>query len=100
MSDLRVFNGTSGEELAKRSADLKKRCDLVLAVVFGKGYDVRQAFDAWLTGLLADTQDPVWLLHEEPLILVAEYLGMDTRTIHPGDPLALEYEKLARKQGW
>jgi len=100
MSDLHIFDAISPTEIAKREAELLQRCDIVLAQVFHKSYDIRQAFGTWLSTVMADSENPIWLLHDEPLLIVAEYLGMDATTITPGDPLAVQYGQLARKLHW
>src|SRR5689334_16637970 len=100
MSDLYVFDARSREETAKRAADFLRRCDIILAQIFRKPYDVRQAFAAWLTPLIHESSNPTLLLHEHPLFIVAEYLGMDTTTIDGNGPLATEYARLAHKFNW
>ena len=100
MSDLHTFDASSRDEVAKRSAEFIKRCDIILQSIFRKNYDVRQAFAAWITPLFQESENPVWLLHEHPLLIVAEYLGMDTTTIERNGPLADEYARLAHKFNW
>jgi hypothetical protein len=100
MSEFHTFDGNSAEELGRRKAELLRRCDLVLAHVFRKSYDIRQAFAAWYSTLLEQSANPVWLLHDDPLTTVAEYLGMDPAAITQGDPLSIEYAQLARRHNW
>src|SRR4051794_19605557 len=100
MSDLYLFDGRSADEMAKRKAILLQLCDLVLAHIFRKNFDVRQSFREWLTDVMASSENPEWILHDEPLITVAEYLGMDATTIQHDDVLADSYARLARQYHW
>src|SRR4051812_29955252 len=100
MSDIYVFDARSSEETARRAAEFLHRCDVILAQIFMKPYDVRQAFAAWFTPLIYESMNPTYLLHEHPLFIVAEYLGMDTTTIDRDGPLAAEYARLAHKLRW
>ena len=100
MSDLHTFDANSPNEIAKRQSELRHRCDIELAQVFHKSYDIRQAFGAWLSTVMADSENPIWILHDEPLLIVAEYLGMDATTIITDDPLATQYGQLSRKYNW
>jgi len=83
-----LFDGRSADEVAKRKVILLQRCDLVLSHIFRKNFDVRQSFREWLTDLMASSENPEWILHDEPLIIVAKYLGMDTTSIQHDDVLA------------
>jgi hypothetical protein len=99
MSDLYFFNSSSADEARKALFEYEKRSLLILEHVFHRGYDVRQAFSQWFKELTGEQADPAFILHEEPLYLTAQYLGIDLATIDAG-AWAQEYDRLAKKNHW
>jgi len=100
MSEVHIFNANDPDQIGRLRAEFITRCDLVLAQVFRKSWDIRQSFQEWVQHLVSESENPVWILHEHPLFIVAEYLGMDTSTIEASDSIAVEYGQLARKYNW
>jgi hypothetical protein len=102
MNDLHIVPD-SPSEIQSRTEAYIERCGMIITNVFRKSHIVRSEFDRWFNGLVSDTKnegnDPVLLLHNNPLYLVAEYLGVDIRYIEDGE-IAIEYRKLARRMNW
>jgi hypothetical protein len=99
MSDLYVFNAGSSADLAKALDEFGKRGELILEHVFHKSYDVRLAFRGWFTDLAHEHENADLILHDEPLYLVAEYIGFDVTAIQ-GSSVERDYQQLAQKYHW
>ena len=99
MSDLRRFNSNDPAELSRRLDDFVERCRLVMQVVLQRNFNEQQVFETWLRALIAESDNPFWILHEDPLYFVAEYLNMDMASIETG-PIANAYLRLAQQRGW
>jgi hypothetical protein len=99
MSDLRIFNQGDPAETSRRLDEFVARCELVIRVVLQRNFNEQQVFTTWLRGLIAESDDPFWILHEDPLYLTAEYFDLDMTNIEAG-PLGRAYLRLARQQGW
>ena len=99
MSDLRIFNSEDPAETKRRLDEFVARCELVIELVLQRNFNERQIFANWLRGLIGESENPFWILHEDPLYLVAEYFGIDAPSVETG-PLANAYLRLARQQGW
>jgi hypothetical protein len=99
MSDLRIFNSEDPAETKRRLDEFVARCGLVIQHVLRRNFDERRIFANWLSGLIAESENPFWILHEDPLYLTAEYFGIDAASVETGQ-LANDYLRLARRQGW
>jgi hypothetical protein len=99
MSDIRTFDTTNPAELAVRLNEFVRRCLLVMQVVLQRSYNEQQVFERWLRALIAETQNPFWILHDDPLYFVAEYLNLDMAAVETG-PIANAYLRLAQQQNW
>lgn len=99
MSDLSNFNQEDPAETNRRVDDFVSRCNLVMRDVLYKRYDERQLLTQWLRSLIRETDNPFWVLHEDPLYLTAEYFNLDMASVETG-PIANEYLRLARREGW
>jgi hypothetical protein len=102
MSDLHIL-ADSPDEIKRRIEEYAQRCGIIITNVFNKSHEAGSQFEKWFNNLVDDSikegDDPVLLLHEEPLYMVAEYLGVDIRFIENGE-IASEYERLARRMKW
>jgi hypothetical protein len=74
------------------------RCILLLDRAFGRNYEVRDAFTRWANEKFQKSEDPVLLLHENPLYFSARYLGIDPLAIDSA--ILQRAEDLAHKRGW
>jgi len=83
----------------RRLDEFVLRCDVVMEQVFMRRFDERRAFVHWLRGLIAESDDPFWILHEHPLYFTAEYLGIDSASVETGQ-FANAYVRLAQSRGW
>lgn len=99
MSDLHFFDNTSRREVDARLEEFIRRCLVVMEIVFQSRYDDRQVFEHWLRGVIGECEDPFWILHEHPLYLVADYLGLDPADVDSG-PHANAYIRLAHARNW
>lgn len=99
MSDLHYFDKGSRREVEVRLDELVHRCLAVMEIVFQARYDERRIFEYWLRGVIGESEDPFWILHEHPLYLVADYLGFDPADVDTG-PQAQAYLRLARSRNW
>jgi len=99
MSELHILDVSSSDEVKKRIDEYAKRCGAIITIVFKKPPEVKRQFKRWFNDLVSQSENPVLLLHEEPLYLVAEYLGFDIRYIDESE-IAAEYERLARSMNW
>ena len=99
MSDLRTFDANDPAELARRLDEFVERCRLVIQVVLQRSYNEQQVFVQWLRGLIAESDNPIWLLHEDPLYLAAEYFNLDMANVETG-PVANAYLRLAQQRNW
>jgi hypothetical protein len=99
MTDLYFFDPTSSVEVRKELAEFADRAALIIGHVFHRPYDVQQAFRQWFQDLIREYDNPASLLHEDPLVLAAEYTGIDATAATTG-VMGREYEQLARKNRW
>jgi hypothetical protein len=99
MSDLRTFDSDDKSEMSQRLDEFVARCELVISTVFQRNYNDRQIFAEWLRGLIAESENPFWILHDHPLYIIAEYLGIDTASVETGQ-FGAEYIRLAQRQNW
>jgi len=99
MSDLRTFNSSDPAELQHRLDEFVGRCDAVMQFVLHKRFDERQIFTDWLRALIAESANPFWILHEDPLYMVADYLNLDVASVETG-PIASDYLRLAQQRNW
>jgi hypothetical protein len=99
MSDLYYFGANSPQEVNKAIDEFAERGVLIIEHVFHRGYDVRQAFRYWLKDLAREYENPSLLLHQDPLILTGQYLGLDPAVVSGGN-FAQEYSQLAKKYHW
>jgi hypothetical protein len=99
MSDLRTFNSKDPAELQGRLDEFVERCALVVQVVLQRNYTEQQVFTSWLRGLISESDNPFWILHEDPLYLVAEYFNIDMATVETR-PLSNRYLRLAQQRNW
>jgi hypothetical protein len=99
MSDLRTFDPNDPAELSARLDEFVERCRLVMQVVLQRNYNEQQVFVNWLRGLISESDNPFWVLHEDPLYLAAEYLNMDMANVESG-PIANAYLRLAQQRNW
>ncbi len=102
MSDLHIL-ADSPDNIKKRIEEYALRCGMIITSVFKKSDEVKSQFEQWFNNLVNDSikegDDPVLLLHDEPLYMVADYLGVDIRFIENRE-IASEYERLARRMKW
>ena len=99
MSDLHNFDAGSPAEMNRRLDEFVERCSLVMENVFKRRFNERQIFQEWLRGLIAESENPFWILHEHPLYIVAEYLGIETANVESGQ-FSVEYNRLAQSKNW
>lgn len=77
MSDLRAFNSKDPAELTRRLEEFVDRCALVIKLVLTRSFNEEQIFTIWARGLISESDNPFWILHEDPLYLTAEYFNID-----------------------
>jgi hypothetical protein len=99
MSDLHTVEASTSEKTKARIDEYVERCGLTITKVFHKPPHVRREFEQWFATLLSESKNPLLLLHEEPLYLVAEYLGYNVSVIE-GSSWSVEYDRLAAKLKW
>jgi hypothetical protein len=99
MSDVYYFGANSPQEVNKAIDEFAERGALIIEHVFHRGYDVRQAFRHWFKDLAREYENPALLLHQDPLTLAAQYLGLDLTVVYGGN-FAQEYSQLAKKNRW
>jgi hypothetical protein len=99
MSDLHHFDAASKAEMTRRLDEFVARCGTVLQVVYQRRFDERQVFEQWLRGLIVESENPFWILHEHPLYVTAEYLGLDLGDVEIG-PFGAAYIRLAQSRNW
>jgi hypothetical protein len=86
---------------AEMEAAVKKyiaRCILLLDGAFGQNYEVRDAFSRWANEKFQKSEDPVLLLHDNPLYFSARYLGIDPLDIDSA--IIKKARDLAHERGW
>jgi hypothetical protein len=99
MSGIRTFDTTDPAELSVRLDEFVARCLAIMQVVLQRSYNDQQVFETWLRALIAETENPFWILHDDPLYFVAEYLNLDIAAVETG-PIANAYLRLAQQRGW
>jgi hypothetical protein len=97
-SDLYILNEASPQEIQEGIAEVKRRCASIIQHVFSRPIDVQRDFSLWLDEWIKSSGDPVFILHDEPLYVVARYLGLDATNL-PSNVLALA-EKLSVRENW
>jgi hypothetical protein len=71
---------------------------LLLEIAFGKSYDVRRAFVQWAEDKFKKSEDPVFLLHGDPLYFSGRYLGIQPDDIDKS--IQKKATDLAREKNW
>ena len=99
MSDLYFFSAASPQEINNAIDEFAERGALIIEHVFHRGYDVRQVFRFWLKDLAREYENPSLLLHQDPLTISAQYLGLDLAVVNSGH-FEQEYLQLAKKYHW
>jgi len=99
MTDLYFFDPNSSAEVRRELDEFADRAALIIGQVFHRPYDVQQAFRQWFQDLIREYDNPASLLHEDPLVIAADYSGIDAGAAMTG-AMGREYEQLARKNRW
>jgi|SRR5271156_1018149 len=97
-SDLYILDDASPQETQEGIAEFRRRCGSVIQHVFSKPVDVQRDFALWLDELIKSSGDPILILHDEPLYVVARYLKLDANNIS-SSVLDLA-EKLSIQEHW
>lgn len=99
MTDLYYFDPNSSSEVKKELDEFADRAVSIIGHVFHRPYDVQQSFRQWFSDLTREYDNPVSLLHEDPLIIAARYVGVDPTAATTG-VMGRDYEQLAQKNRW
>lgn len=98
IGDLHIFDVESKDQVQASIADFKKWCLSVLVNVFHRRIDVRKDFELWFDEYLRTTQDPVLVLHDDPLYVVCRFLSLDPHQL--SDATLAATERLAIREKW
>jgi hypothetical protein len=96
-NDLYILN-EAPLDLKEALAEFKRRCVLIIKNVFSRGVDVQRDFGIWFDKWVGLTQDIVLILHDEPLYVVAGYLGLDPN--NPAKDILDRADKLVTTEDW
>jgi hypothetical protein len=72
---------------------------LLLEHAFGQNYEVRTAFARWAQEKFKKSEDPIFLLHGDPLYFAARYLGI-IRPEEIDKSILTKATNLAREKNW
>jgi hypothetical protein len=97
-NDLFILNVDSPQEIQDALEEFKRRSVSVVAQVFSRSIDVQRDFSNWFDEFVKNTNDSVMILHDEPLYVVARYLGLDPNNL--SDETLNLAEKLATAEHW
>jgi hypothetical protein len=84
MNEIHVMERVPGEAMNKAIAVYLDRCMLLIDKAFQKDFDTRKAFEVWAKEEFAKTKSPAVLLHDDPIYMVARYLGIQRLQIDQG----------------
>jgi hypothetical protein len=96
--DLFIFDVSSDDEVKQAIREFKRRCSLLLDAAFGKKIDVIRSFEGWFDEYVQQTQDPVLVVHEEPLNVVARFLGLNPKQL--SSHILYLAEQIATRENW
>jgi hypothetical protein len=99
MTDLYYFDPASEQEVKRALEEFCDRAVLIIELVFHRPYDVQQSFRDWFRDLVREYDKPAALLHEDPLVIAAQYTGVDANAAMSG-VMGREYQQLAQKHRW
>jgi hypothetical protein len=74
------------------------RCMLIIERAFGKNYNTRVSFREWAEERFKKSEDPVLLLHDDPLYFVARFLGIRPKDIDKS--IVGKASDLAHEKNW
>lgn len=99
MTDLYYFDPRASDRVNAELNEFANRSALIIQRVFHRPYNAQQAFRLWFQDLVREYDNPASILHDDPLIIAAQYCGIDANAATTGT-MGLEYQKLAQQNRW
>lgn len=85
-------------EMARAIKKYIARCILIMDRAFGQNYNARVSFREWAEERFQKSEDPILLLHDDPIYFVARYLGI--RPLEIDRSIIRKASDLAHENNW